>query len=416
MIEKAQRGKVENRGTTYYIASGPNVFAEYDGSGNLEAEYIDGLYGLLMKKDSEVQEHYYLKDHPAGAGQVSGNNRQMSGENMRRDFYPYGEAFIASGDGTNYLFTGKPLDEGTGLYYFGARYYDPGIGRWYVPDPAGQYFSPYVYCGSSPVVLTDDDGSFAQSIPVIISAYKIYTTARTAYHIYNSWKEGGFGAAFSAFVRGTISYGASEIAGGYTSGIIPEGDTFIEDALTQLGNTAIETGARKTASAFASGEDIKKFPSIFLNGAYQGAKWSVAEQLLFGTYRGWDDISDKEIKDAEKELTMEEETLKKIYGGYTQGGVLSWIMRGFKNTAQERYGYFNLPWSYKGKINGKIWVSSSLIIEEFGHYMQMRRFTWPVYALTFPITDVILNRYGSGPYEKSYYEYAKNWRKYYDSY
>ncbi|MHA1233324.1 MAG: RHS repeat-associated core domain-containing protein, partial [Candidatus Helarchaeota archaeon] len=120
------------------------------------------------KKDSEGQEHYYLKDHPAGAGQVSGNSRQMSGENMRRDYalrhkaslwdYPYGEAYIASGDGTNYLFTGKPFDEGTGLYYFGARYYDPGIGRWYVPDPAGQYFSPYVYCENSPLDIVDFDG------------------------------------------------------------------------------------------------------------------------------------------------------------------------------------------------------------------------------------------------------------------
>ena len=30
---------------------------------------------------------------------------------------------------TPYKFTGKELDEETGLYYYGARYYDPRIGR-----------------------------------------------------------------------------------------------------------------------------------------------------------------------------------------------------------------------------------------------------------------------------------------------
>jgi RHS repeat-associated protein len=35
---------------------------------------------------------------------------------------------------TPYLFTGKELDEETGLYYFGARYYDPRTGVWQSTD------------------------------------------------------------------------------------------------------------------------------------------------------------------------------------------------------------------------------------------------------------------------------------------
>ncbi len=35
-------------------------------------------------------------------------------------------------------FTGKELDNNTGLYYLGARYYNPEVGMWLVPDPAGQ--------------------------------------------------------------------------------------------------------------------------------------------------------------------------------------------------------------------------------------------------------------------------------------
>jgi RHS repeat-associated protein len=31
---------------------------------------------------------------------------------------------------TNYMFTGKELDDMTGLYYYGARYYDPRMSVW----------------------------------------------------------------------------------------------------------------------------------------------------------------------------------------------------------------------------------------------------------------------------------------------
>jgi len=34
-----------------------------------------------------------------------------------------------------YTYTGKELDAGTGLMYYGARYYDPALGRFIAPDP-----------------------------------------------------------------------------------------------------------------------------------------------------------------------------------------------------------------------------------------------------------------------------------------
>jgi len=50
-----------------------------------------------------------------------------------------------------YKYTGKEKDI-TGLYYYGARYYDPTIGRFITRDPVKgnimnpQTFNPYVYC------------------------------------------------------------------------------------------------------------------------------------------------------------------------------------------------------------------------------------------------------------------------------
>jgi len=39
--------------------------------------------------------------------------------------------------GSSWHFTSKELDEETGLYYYGARYYEPATSRWISPDPAG---------------------------------------------------------------------------------------------------------------------------------------------------------------------------------------------------------------------------------------------------------------------------------------
>jgi RHS repeat-associated protein len=62
---------------------------------------------------------------------------------------------------TPYKFNGKELDEETGLYYYGARYYDPRISIWYSVDPLAEKhpdYSAYTYCANNPVVLVDPDG------------------------------------------------------------------------------------------------------------------------------------------------------------------------------------------------------------------------------------------------------------------
>ena len=62
-----------------------------------------------------------------------------------------------------YTYNGKELDE-TGLYYYGARYYDPVIGRFISRDPlTGKKESPqtlnrYVYCLDNPLRYIDPTG------------------------------------------------------------------------------------------------------------------------------------------------------------------------------------------------------------------------------------------------------------------
>jgi RHS repeat-associated protein len=62
---------------------------------------------------------------------------------------------------TPYRFNGKELDTETGLYYYGARYYNPATALWLGVDPLASKYpgvSPYVYCVSNPIKYVDPDG------------------------------------------------------------------------------------------------------------------------------------------------------------------------------------------------------------------------------------------------------------------
>lgn len=59
-----------------------------------------------------------------------------------------------------YRYSSKERDDETGLYYYGARYFAPWIGRWVSADPAGMVdgMNVFVFSRSSPVVFEDPDG------------------------------------------------------------------------------------------------------------------------------------------------------------------------------------------------------------------------------------------------------------------
>jgi len=60
-----------------------------------------------------------------------------------------------------YKFNGKELDEATGMYYYGARYYDPKISIFISVDPLAEKYpnvGGYVYVENNPVRYTDPTG------------------------------------------------------------------------------------------------------------------------------------------------------------------------------------------------------------------------------------------------------------------
>ncbi len=82
------------------------------------------------------------------------------------EYHPYGTtAFQAGHSGAEvslkrYRYTGKERDEETGLYYHGARYYAPWLGRWTSCDPVGilDGLNIYAYTRGNPVSSSDPDG------------------------------------------------------------------------------------------------------------------------------------------------------------------------------------------------------------------------------------------------------------------
>ena len=57
------------------------------------------------------------------------------------------------------MFNGKELDTDTGLYYYGARYYDPRVSLWPNVDPlAEKTMTPYAYTNNNPINLIDPTG------------------------------------------------------------------------------------------------------------------------------------------------------------------------------------------------------------------------------------------------------------------
>ena len=107
--------------------------------------YVDGQL-IASKLDPEWFPHpptlYFHTDH-LGSAQFATNDLQEL--TQHDEFFPTGELWQSQTEGPyqvrrGYRFTGKELDTGSGLYYFGARWYNPRLSHWLSPDQGrGQF-------------------------------------------------------------------------------------------------------------------------------------------------------------------------------------------------------------------------------------------------------------------------------------
>jgi RHS repeat-associated protein len=115
-----------------------------------------------------------------------------------------------------YLFTGKELDEETGLYYFGARYYDPRTSVWQSAEPIlsvllanndrlqefPRKLGVYSYSRLNPLLITDPDG---KDYEVLVGGpYKNHPYGHVALRVFGdgydvTYDFGRYGAASGTF-------------------------------------------------------------------------------------------------------------------------------------------------------------------------------------------------------------------------
>ncbi|GAA4779427.1 hypothetical protein GCM10023231_02750 [Olivibacter ginsenosidimutans] len=160
----------------------------YDGTGrklrsvnavNGEArDYIDGIEyaagtldlvqmeeGRLVNKGSNNYGYeYFLKDH-LGNTRSGFAGTAPATPTFGSDYYTFGlqvqQNLLADNPKNSYLYNGKELQDRLGMYDYGARFYDPVIGRFGTVDPLSEQmrrYSPYSYAFNNPIRFIDPDG------------------------------------------------------------------------------------------------------------------------------------------------------------------------------------------------------------------------------------------------------------------
>ena len=130
-------------------------FSETDGSLKSAMLKAASLKDNFQQGDSyEQYQYFYHPDHLSSSSFITNTEGEVV---QHIEYVPYGEVFIEERNNvwnTPYLFNAKEFDEETGLYYYGARYYDSRLAIWYGVDALAEKYpnmSPYNYCVGNPV-------------------------------------------------------------------------------------------------------------------------------------------------------------------------------------------------------------------------------------------------------------------------
>jgi RHS repeat-associated protein len=130
-----------------YVYDAWNLIADYSGT-TVKKTYVwgmdisgsmqgaGGVGGLLSVKDETATATYYPTYD--GNGNIS-EYLDVNGDDVAHyEYEAFGNMTVSIGTKEDYFlhrFSTKPLDDVTGLYYYGYRYYDPVTGRWLSRDP-----------------------------------------------------------------------------------------------------------------------------------------------------------------------------------------------------------------------------------------------------------------------------------------
>ncbi|RKZ54020.1 MAG: hypothetical protein DRR16_14190 [Candidatus Parabeggiatoa sp. nov. 3] len=243
-------------GTKHVYAGKARLVSKLVKQENTSVEAQNGKASKAKAKSpSETKwQYFYHPDHLGSSAYVTDYNGSLY---QHLEYFAFGETFVEQSSNTQrtpYQFTAKELDEETGLYYFGARYYDARTSVWQSADPIlgeylpnvsdmrqaqkeGRRYSPeknlagmggvfntvnldlYHYAGHNPVRYTDPDGRsvIGALIGVVVQgAIDLYKGELSSLGTY-------IGAAVGGAITATVGLGsaiADAAVGGAASSVI----------------------------------------------------------------------------------------------------------------------------------------------------------------------------------------------------
>jgi RHS repeat-associated protein len=142
--------------TTNYLYDGVNVAQEISG-GSPIANLLSGRINQAFTRTDSNGTANLLTDALGSTLALT----DSSGNSLAQYAYePFGNTSLTSGSSTNeFEYTGREND-GTGLYYNRARFYNPSLQRFISEDPLGLSAGPnfYAYAGNNPITRIDPFG------------------------------------------------------------------------------------------------------------------------------------------------------------------------------------------------------------------------------------------------------------------
>ncbi|RTY64075.1 RHS repeat domain-containing protein [Flavobacterium sp. LB2P53] len=181
---------------TKVTIAGQNINYVYDATGVKQKKIVNGITtdyaegfiyedgnmkffsqpeGYVANNGGTFSYIYQYKDHLGNIrlsyNDVSTTNTPSLKIVEENNYYPFGLKHkgynnVVNGPEHKYKYNGKELQDELSLnfYDYGARNYDPALGRWMNIDPLAEVsrrWSPYVYAYNNPIYFIDPDGMFA---------------------------------------------------------------------------------------------------------------------------------------------------------------------------------------------------------------------------------------------------------------
>ena len=156
-------GKIINGLRVQYVYDGFNPVQETSGANSL-ANTLTGLrIDEYLTRSDLTGARFFLSD---GLGSTMALTDSTGAVQTGYSYEPFGKTSLSGTPSSNpFQYTGREND-GTGLYYYRARYYHPGLQRFIGEDPfPGFQLMPeslnrYPYALNNPQSLVDPDGEF----------------------------------------------------------------------------------------------------------------------------------------------------------------------------------------------------------------------------------------------------------------